>query len=592
MNEQKFHSMLTEYGKSVARNVYNGGEAVKLTQMAVGYGIEDTGNGGYDLSPEQADLKNEWYRFELNSLSADPDNPAWLIAEGIIKEDIGGHWINEISIIDNTGGVIALCTWPPTYKSTLPEGSSSASIIRVIIEVNDTNNFELVIDTSVALVTRDEFLNAVDGITDNVVDNIRDWATEHFQPKGDVVPADLISGDENNAQRTGSDGKLFVPFGSGGGTPPPPTSGLIYGARWFKNESPTTLTRLHAAVGLNFVPAVNGAGGYSDFDNQPIYRDIRLCNVINGGEVTAYYGEPGFSRNPGSGDVMVEIPKFYYKIIDNIDTRDYLISDTQHDNTWKVSPRHAPTATNPNGWDKIYVSAYTLNSNYRSVSGNQSMVSITRGTARTNINNRGNNYVQFDFATQKTIELLYKIEVANLDSQRAVGQGNVSGNSAQLNTGGTDNILFHSGSTVNNGITTGLVKYRHMENLWGNIYVFVDGININERRAKISLIPAHYADDTDTNYSELSYTNANVSGEYIKALGFDANYPFAECPTAGGGADETFIPDRYYSSNGWRVLCVGGNWSNTSLAGLFYFNAYYDSTSASTYLGCRLLVLP
>jgi len=379
-------------------------------------------------------------------------------------------------------------------------------------------------------------------------------------------------------------------FDDGGVEPPPIIWGTIMGARWFKNQPAPTLTRLGDAVGLNFTPAVGGVGGSSDFDDMPVYKDIKLCNLVDG-VVTAYYGEPGFSRTPAQGDVMVEIPKYYYKVVEDTDTRDYLISDTQVDNTWLVSPRHAPTSENPNGWEKIYVSAYTLNSNYQSVSGNQSLVSITRATARTNCANRGAGYSQFDFATYWTINLLYLVEVANWDSQAAVGAGYMGGLTRQ-NTGGSDNILFHSGSTVNAGVATGTVKYRNIENLWGNINQWVDGINISERVANISLIPSQYVDDTANNYNALSYTNANVNQQFIKRLGFDVNYPFAQICVEGGGANGTYIPDRYDSNTGWCVLCVGGHWAAGSSAGLFHFFSDADSSLVGTGVGCRLICLP
>ena len=46
------------------------------------------------------------------------------------------------------------------------------------------------------------------------------------------------------------------------------------------------------------------------------------------------------------------------------------------------------------------------------------------------------------------------------------------------------------------------------------------------------------------------------------------------------------------STTGWMVLMVGGNCSNASYAGLFYFSADYSSSSAVTSVGARLLFLP
>lgn len=799
--EQNFFSILTPYGKSVSRNVFNGGESVKLTHMAVGYGLQDNGNGGYTLDSNQENLKNEWYRFALNSLKVDPNNPAWLIAEGIIRENVGGHWIHEVSINDDTGQAIAICTWPPTYKPTLIEGSSSASVIRVVIEVSDTNNFELVIDGSLALVPRDEFIDKTEELEQSIVtatESVKEWVAGNFIANGAIDPADLVSRDEpNDLTAETSDGKLRVegaprpthaqepnisnqpeggavtiggehrlrvsafvndggslsyqwysnsvnnattglpiegetgqeyevptdvagtkyyyavvtntnnratmaitasvasdvvsvavnnfvnaqapvitshpasgqytqnaaasalsvaanvsdggvlsyqwfrnsvnsntggtPIGTNSPTYTPSTAavgtgyyyvevtntiadngdggvktamttsdvavltinaqqGYTFGARWNKTLSSTQLTRLHDAIGLNFTPAVNGQGGSSDFDNLPIYRDIYLVNTDANGNITHRFGEPGFSRTPVVGDVMVHIGLFYVKILNDNVNRDILISNTKWDNTWD----EAPAFKRPDGTVRPYilVSAYTLNSNYRSVSGNQSIVNITRATARTNIRARGSNFSQYDIAIHSTIELLYLVEVANLDSQTAVGKGFTdSSNSGQQNTGGADSIAFHSGSTVASNSGTGRVKYRHMENLWGNIWTWIDGINFNGATAYVSTNPANYADDTTTNYTQLSYTKAAADG-YQKAWGFDPAHPWLQLPTDTSGADGTYVPDYYWQSTGWRVLAGGARWTLGTQAGLFALLSIYDSTLATPYVGCRLLVLP
>ncbi|MBR2634157.1 MAG: hypothetical protein IKD31_01090 [Clostridia bacterium] len=54
-------------------------------------------------------------------------------------------------------------------------------------------------------------------------------------------------------------------------------------------------------------------GGKNDFDSAYPFGAIRLCNVRlkNGKKTVLYEGEEGFSRDGKSGNVMVEIPKFY-----------------------------------------------------------------------------------------------------------------------------------------------------------------------------------------------------------------------------------------------------------------------------------------
>lgn len=363
-----------------------------------------------------------------------------------------------------------------------------------------------------------------------------------------------------------------------------------FGARWYKTQSPTALTRLYDAVGKTFKPSVGTTAGASGFDNEPIYKDIKLCNVVNG-KPTAYLGEPGFSRNPTIGDVMVEIPRYYYKIEDTASYRDFIISDQPLEG-FSVSPRHAPCGQYPAGFEKIYVSAYTLNSDYRSISGNQSVVSMTRATARSSCKGRGSGYYLYDFATYWTIALLYLVEVADWNSQDAVGEGYTNGNSAQINTGGADSVSGHSGRASGNA-TEGKnpVKYRHMENLWGNIWSWCDGANFNDGIIYLCMNPSQYADDTATNYTALNYQKTQTNG-YQKSLGLDSRFPWAQVCTDTSGADGTYIPDYYYYSTGWRVLLLGGAWAYGRSAGLFYFGSSNSSTYTSTGIGCRLLVLP
>ena len=177
--------------------------------------------------------------------------------------------------------------------------------------------------------------------------------------------------------------------------------GNVFCSRWWKNRPTTKLERRFASVGLKFEPWFGDypldhpenvwAHRFSDFDNKPIFKDIKLCNIKqtpnpwNSNEITTtiiYQNDPSFRRDGSNGNVMVEIPKFYYNVVDTPEYRDFMITDDLSNVTdittdsnlqlenWSISPRHAPTASNPNGWDKIYVSAYALTGNdYKSRSG-------------------------------------------------------------------------------------------------------------------------------------------------------------------------------------------------------------------------------
>jgi hypothetical protein len=151
---QRYLGLFTPFGKQVMINALNAGETIKLSYMGVG----DGAGAEYTPVEGQEDLKNEWGEVEIHDISFSPNNPNWLVLEAFIKEDMGGNWIREISIKDEDRNVIVVASYPATYKPTLPEGSSVASVLRMVLQVSNTGIFEVKIDTSLIMVTRDEFI--------------------------------------------------------------------------------------------------------------------------------------------------------------------------------------------------------------------------------------------------------------------------------------------------------------------------------------------------------------------------------------------------------------------------------------------------
>ena len=55
--------------------------------------------------------------------------------------------------------------------------------------------------------------------------------------------------------------------------------------------------------------------GGADFDSIDAFGGRKRCNLSDTGVVNAYYGESGYIEDGSNGQVMVEQPKFYYKIV-------------------------------------------------------------------------------------------------------------------------------------------------------------------------------------------------------------------------------------------------------------------------------------
>lgn len=129
-----------------------------------------------------------------------------------------------------------------------------------------------------------------------------------------------------------------------------------YGVRIYKNQSSSTLQRLYNSIGFTYISERESQKPYSSFDDKPIYRDIKLCN-INNGVVTAYAGDDSFTYGDRNRNIFVEIPKFYYQISDTVYYIDIVISNYSFDG-FKVVPCFASCKLYPNGLNVIYVGDY------------------------------------------------------------------------------------------------------------------------------------------------------------------------------------------------------------------------------------------
>jgi phage-related tail fiber protein len=146
-----YYAILTTLGAAKLANAAAIGTPLQITQMAVG-----DGNGNVPVpDANRTILVNEVRRAPLNRLSIDAGNAAQIIAEQVIPETVGGWWIREIGLLDNTGTLIAIANCAPSYKPLLAEGSGRTQTVRMVLIVNNTGAVELKIDPSVVLATRE-----------------------------------------------------------------------------------------------------------------------------------------------------------------------------------------------------------------------------------------------------------------------------------------------------------------------------------------------------------------------------------------------------------------------------------------------------
>lgn len=237
---------------------------------------------------------------------------------------------------------------------------------------------------------------------------------------------------------------------------------------------------------------------------------------------------------------------------------------------------------------------------------------LTRNGARTLCKNRnsgveadntsgGLGWMMHDIFALSITQILLMVEYASFDAQAVVGQGvcNLADDGASnlaVITGGTSVLGNGSGidPTGVNGKCS--VSYRGEENLWGNIWTWLDGINIECKgihNAYLNPDNLTQKDDTAENYTDAGFTVAK-SGGWVSKFGFDEKYPYIFIPAETKGASN-FVGANFWCSpdyNGFRVARLGSRWVVGGYCSPFSLSVDGTSGNRIRYVGGRLLYVP
>jgi len=322
--------------------------------------------------------------------------------------------------------------------------------------------------------------------------------------------------------------------------------------------------------------------------------------VISGGSVweciaasttaTPAAGTAAATLTGATAQVMVEIPRFsvWHETAAAGSYKQHTFHLTRGT---KVGGGYAvhPSFIKPDGSyrDFIYVGAYqgTGTNGNGSASGVNNTVNMTRAACRTACSGRGAGWHQLGYWEYNALQWLLITEYQDMNSQRVLGNGSMTGNVYVVPTGlsnarGNRSANAHTAA----GANTDYVSYRGVENFYGRAWQWLDGINLDTLAVYLCNNPAQWADDTASNYIASGSVPAG-GGAYQR----DVMSGIELLPSSVTGAsDTTYTGDALWTGSGWRVAKAGGVAGRGGPVGALCLDLDGASSGASAGLSGRL----
>ncbi|MFA9624021.1 phage tail protein, partial [Moraxella sp. E6BC] len=152
------HTIMTNNGKALFAIAAASNESINITHLAVG----DSNNVNITPTATQTKLVHERHRIAVNSVERHPTNANWIEINAIIPSDSGGYTVREIGLYaDST--LIAVGSFPATYKPAQDDGVTREMSIRIIIAAENASVVTVTLDDSLVYATKkwtqDNFIN-------------------------------------------------------------------------------------------------------------------------------------------------------------------------------------------------------------------------------------------------------------------------------------------------------------------------------------------------------------------------------------------------------------------------------------------------
>ena len=384
----------------------------------------------------------------------------------------------------------------------------------------------------------------------------------------------------------------------------------------------------------------------------PIHNLMKGCLLSDEGEVNKYLDANDWTseqRDGSEGQVMVEVPEhwWHYETEGNIQRVKLSVVSLPgyiHVPKYYVSAYEASLQRTGNKLSSVINTTADFrggNNNdawdgtYRSLLGmpatsinRTNFLAYARNRGQYGKNGAGWNCMTYDI--QKDLYWLYVVEYATLNTQDGYNPAKTSegymqggmgagvtnldytkwdtfnnrcpfipcGYTDELGNGGGQKAFLMPDEYDTNTLTTQVPRWHGIENIFGHIWEWVEGINIRIEPGD-GVSAAYVCDDpskfNSTNYTGYRFTcNIPRSGGFIKEIAFGENGDIL--PIVVGGSSSTFFGDYFYTSIPTSVtlrgVLFGGDASVGSSAGLVCSHSHNAPSNVAALIGSRLCFLP
>ncbi len=282
----------------------------------------------------------------------------------------------------------------------------------------------------------------------------------------------------------------------------------------------------------------------------------------------------GIRDVPTNVDVVtVEIPRFWVRSERRGDERLWLVSPCA-----RPGYRLHPAFLRPDGTAcaALRVGKYPASEREGRIvgeAGNKPWTGVTIGDAREHCAALGQGWRLYSIYDLAAIQLLMLIEIGGTDMQGALGRGNVDGGGVKP-TGETSAV------------------WRGIHDLWGNVWQFVDGLQLAED-GEIVLWSADVPGGDDWVATGVHYGPGEKDGYPVdfhdeRGSGFDLSPLFLPSEVVAD-KEAAVIPDRAWGHWSGRVTIAlsGGHWLHGVNAGVFALSLNNPRSVALSIIGFR-----